>query len=78
MRFIRKLTSFNRGDNLAIVTPIYKKLDIILILITWGIQISCCYLRILMYSFDTSVCSHAIIMCIYFNILSNSFVFFSD
>ena len=57
---MRYLQCFNRGDKWAMVSPIYKKLDIILFLVTRGIQISLHRVCILIYSLDTSVCSRVV------------------
>ena len=80
MCFIRKLTSFDRGDNLAIVTPIYKKTRYFnphhmrnssIFLLSLYSDVFIWYEHLFTYYQNVQ-------MCIYFNILSNSIVFFSD
>ena len=44
------------GDNLVVVTPIYKKLGTIGLLVSWRVQIFCHHLCTLMFSYIASVC----------------------
>ena len=52
MHFIKILW----GDNLVVVTLIYKKLGIMELHIMWGVQIFCHRLCTLMFSYFVSVC----------------------